>query len=158
MVDCKCYHSSSKILYFEQWPHCLGFCAVPMELILSQDDPHVVSLSVPSSPSTHKLGVPEIMRIFCILQCILLFAGIGYTFRITDFLETLINQGDNSDRQAADNVDPGSIFIVTFFASLLNGVLSMILNPTTSATGRIEHEMILFWLMANTQTDEMIST
>ena len=59
------------------------------------------------------------MRIFPITACVLLFMSLGYSFRITDFMEAFAksdyytNEGQDSD--VADQILP--VFSIAFFAS-----------------------------------------
>ena len=65
------------------------------------------------------------MRILFIAQSVLLFVGIGYAFRISDFLEVFSDEKSNNERQSEveDQIVP--VFLIAFFASLVNSLFFM---------------------------------
>ena len=82
------------------------------------------------------------MRILLVAQFVLLFISLGYAFRITDFLETFISHDQTNDRQSSDVSDQIiPVFLIAFFASLVNSLLMMNLNTAASTTGKIIQTM-----------------
>ena len=67
-----------------------------------------------------------------IAQSVLLFVGIGYAFTISNFLEVFSEEKSNSERQSEveDHIVP--VFLIAFFASLVNSLLFMNTGTTTT--------------------------
>jgi len=65
------------------------------------------------------------MRILFIAQGVLLFVGIGYAFRISDFLEVFSDEKSNNERQSEVDDQIVPVFLIAFFASLVNSLLFM---------------------------------
>lgn len=78
------------------------------------------------------------MRLFLLIQCVLLCVGIGYSFRIPDFLEAFTKQNENSERQSDIDDQIVPVFLVAFFASLVNSLFMM---NASSGILRKEEEM-----------------
>jgi carbonic anhydrase len=75
------------------------------------------------------------MRVFLLIQCVLLFVGIGYAFRIADFLEAFTQQDENSERQSTVDDQIVPVFLIAFFASLVNNFFMMNAADTESYWG-----------------------
>ena len=67
-----------------------------------------------------------------IAQSVLLFVGIGYAFTISNFLEAFSEEKRHSERQSEveDQIVP--VFLIAFFASLVNSLLFMNTGTTTT--------------------------
>jgi len=70
-----------------------------------------------------------IMRLLLIVNLVILCIGIGYSFRITEFLEDFVDERQDGD--VSDQIVP--VFIIAFFASLVNSLLAMNKASTTSS-------------------------
>ena len=66
------------------------------------------------------------MRVLLVLHLVLLFAAIGYAFRITEFFQSFLDSGNqNVERQATDFSDKiVPVFTIAFFASLVNSLFT----------------------------------
>ena len=67
-----------------------------------------------------------------IAQGVLLFVGIGYAFRISDFLEVFSDEKSNNERQSEVDDQIVPVFLIAFFASLVNSLLFMNTGITTT--------------------------
>ena len=67
------------------------------------------------------------MRLLLIVNLVILCIGIGYSFRITEFLEDFVDERQDGD--VSDQILP--VFMIAFFASLVNSLLTM--NMATSS-------------------------
>ena len=72
------------------------------------------------------------MRILFIAQGVLLFVGIGYAFRISDFLEVFSDEKSNNERQSEVDDQIVPVFLIAFFTSLVNSLLFMNTGTTTT--------------------------
>ena len=72
------------------------------------------------------------MRILLIAQSVLLFVGMCYAFTISNFLEVFSEEKRHSERQSEveDHIVP--VFLIAFFASLVNSLLFMNTGTTTT--------------------------
>ena len=61
------------------------------------------------------------------MNLVILCIGIGYSFRITEFLEDFVDERQDGD--VSDQILP--VFMIAFFASLVNSLLTM--NMATSS-------------------------
>ena len=71
------------------------------------------------------------MRLLLIVNLVILCIGIGYSFRITEFLEDFVDERKDGD--VSDQIVP--VFMIAFFASLVNSLLTMNMMASTS-TGK----------------------
>ena len=84
------------------------------------------------------------MRLLLVANLLIFTVGIGYTFRITEFLDPFFPQGNNNhnlERQSSDvNDQILPLFLVTFAASTVWNLLTMNLiaggsqSPTVTIT------------------------
>ena len=86
------------------------------------------------------------MRVLLVVNLLLLLIGIGYAFRITEFLEQFVDSGHrNSERQSTDVSDQiVPVFAIAFFASLVNSLLFMNSATTTTAEGKMDDHT--YWI------------
>ena len=77
---------------------------------------------------------PVIMRVLAVCSLLVLFIGLGYSFRITELLKPF-NEGRQDDSGVGDQILP--VFAAAFFATAINSIL-----------GSIQPGMDTFWTEA----------
>ena len=61
------------------------------------------------------------MRVLTVCSCLVLFIGLGYSFRITELLKPF-NEGRQDDSDVGDQIVP--VFTVAFVATVINNLLA----------------------------------
>ena len=61
------------------------------------------------------------MRVLTVCSLLVLFIGLGYSFRITELLEPF-NEGRQDDSDVGDQILP--VFAVAFIATVINNLIS----------------------------------
>ena len=85
------------------------------------------------------------MRLLLISNLLILSVGIGYSFRITEFLDPLFRtvNPNHPERQSEDNVIEDQVlplFLVTFAATTLWNLITMGgLNAAVNCDGKSQH-------------------